>query len=67
MKRKVNKKNFPEEDNFNKRPKKGQVKKDRSSKRRLSIYDDFEDEDLDDYYSRKDDDDFDEDDEDFDE
>jgi hypothetical protein len=64
MKRKVNKKNFTDEENFDKRPKKGQVKKDRNSKRRLSIYDDFEDEDLDDYLSYKKQDDFDEDEED---
>lgn len=64
MKRKVNKKNFADEDNFDRRPKKGQAKKDRSSKRRLSIYDDFEDEDLDDYLSYKNHDDFDEDEED---
>lgn len=65
MKRKVNKKNFPEEEKFDRRPKKGQVKKDRSSKRRLSIYDDFEDEDPDEYLSYKNQDDFDEDEEDF--
>lgn len=64
MKRKVNKKNFAGEDNFDKKTPKGQVKKDRSSKRRLSIYDDFEDEDLDDYFSYKNQDDFDEDEED---
>lgn len=64
MKRKVNKKNLTQEDHLERKPKKGLAKKDRSSKRRLSIYDDFEDEDLDDYFSYKNQDDFDEDDED---
>lgn len=60
MKRKVNKKNFTEADNFERKQKKHGGRKDRSSKRRLTIYDEFDDEDLDDYSS--DYDDFDEDD-----
>ena len=51
MKRKVNKKNYPEADYFEGKPKKNAVKRDKSSKRRLSIYDEFDDEDLDDYSS----------------
>ncbi|MFW5832130.1 MAG: hypothetical protein ACOCVA_07740 [Prolixibacteraceae bacterium] len=49
MKRKVNKKNYTEVDNFENKAKRNIPKKDRSFKRKLSIYDDFEDEDLDDY------------------
>jgi hypothetical protein len=49
MKRKVNKKNFSEVDNFDGKPKKQMPQRDKSSKRRLSIYDEFDDEDLDDY------------------
>jgi hypothetical protein len=60
MKRKVNKKNYTEVDNFERKRKKHLGRKDRSSKRRLTIYDEFDDEDLDDYSS--DYDDFDEDD-----
>jgi hypothetical protein len=60
MKRKVNKKNYTEVDNFERKQKKHLGRKDRSSKRRLTIYDEFDDEDLDDYSS--DYDDFDEDD-----
>ena len=48
MKRKVNKKNYTEVDNFD-RKKKHSAKKDKSSKRRISIYDEFEEQDLDDY------------------
>lgn len=48
MKRKGNKKNYNEVDNFERKGKKSTSKKDKSSKRRLSIYDDFEDEDFDD-------------------
>ena len=55
MKRKVNKKNYTEADNFERKPKKSQARKEKSSKRKLSIYDDFEDEDLDDYYPGTDD------------
>ncbi|WP_372948359.1 hypothetical protein [Mariniphaga sp.] len=51
MKRKVNKKNFAEADNFERKQKKHLGKRDKSSKRRLTIYDEFEDEDLDDYSS----------------
>lgn len=51
MKRKVNKKNFTEADYFDGKPKKQTAKRDKSSKRRLSIYDEFDDEDLDDYSS----------------
>jgi hypothetical protein len=56
MKRKVNKKNYTEDESFGRKPKKGQVKKDRSSKRRLSIYDDFEDGEPDDSSFSKNDD-----------
>ncbi len=55
MKRKVNKKNYTEVDNFDGKPKKQIAKRDKSSKRRLSIYDEFDDEDLDDYSSNYDD------------
>lgn len=51
MKRKVTKKNFAEVENFEGKPKKAAPKRDKSSKRRLSIYDEFDDEDLDDYSS----------------
>lgn len=51
MKRKVNKKNYSEADSFDGKPKKQVAKRDKSSKRRLSIYDEFDDEDLDDYSS----------------
>lgn len=51
MKRKVNKKNYTEVDNFERKQKKHLTRKDRSSKRRLTIYDEFDDEDLDDYSS----------------
>ena len=59
MKRKVNKKNYTEIDNFD-RKKKHSAKKDKSSKRRISIYDEFEEEEANGYLS--DYDDFDEDD-----
>lgn len=55
MKRKVNKKNFIEADNFERKQKKHLGKRDKSSKRRLTIYDEFDDEDLDDYSSNYDD------------
>lgn len=55
MKRKVNKKNYVEADNFERKQKKHLGRKDRSSKRRLTIYDEFDDEDLDDYSSNYDD------------
>jgi len=55
MKRKVNKKNFTEADNFERKQKKQVGKRDKSSKRRLTIYDEFEDEDLEDYTSNYDD------------
>ena len=55
MKRKVNKKNYIEEDSFGRTQKKHAVKRDKSSKRRLTIYDEFEDEDLEDYTSNYDD------------
>ena len=60
MKRKGHRKNYPEEDYFEQKQKKNHVKKDRSSKRKLTIYDDFDDEELDDHTSSYDD--FDEDD-----
>ena len=50
MKRKENKKNYKEVDNFERKGNKITSKKDKSSKRRLSIYDDFEDEEFDDDY-----------------
>lgn len=56
MKRKGNKKNYPEADNFERKAKKHSEKKGKSSKRRLSIYDEFEDEDLLDYSYKRDDD-----------
>jgi hypothetical protein len=49
MKRKVNKKNYTEVDNFEGKPKKQVAKRDKSSKRRLSIYDEFDEEDQDEY------------------
>ncbi|MFW5756184.1 MAG: hypothetical protein ACOCWK_06250 [Tangfeifania sp.] len=63
MKRKVNKKNYTEVDNFERKSKKSPAQKDKRSKRKLSIYDDFEDEELDDYYLSRNND-FDEDEED---
>ncbi|MFW5774167.1 MAG: hypothetical protein ACOCWD_05740 [Tangfeifania sp.] len=63
MKRKVNKKNYTEVDNFERKSKKSPAQKDKRSKRKLSIYDDFEDEELDDYYLSRNSD-FDEDEED---
>lgn len=60
MKRKVNKKKSNEFDDFEGRQKKSASKRDKSSKRKLTIYDEFDDEDLDDYSSVYDD--FDEDD-----
>ena len=55
MKRKVNKKNYIEGETFEGKPKKQVAKRDKSSKRRLSIYDEFDDEELDDYSSQFDD------------
>ena len=49
MKRKVNKKNFNEVDNFDRKVKKKPLKREKSSKKRLSIYDEFDDEDLADF------------------
>jgi len=46
MKRKGNKKNYREEDNFEKKSKKNFTRKDKSSKRKLTIYDDFEDDEF---------------------
>lgn len=51
MKNKVNKKNLPELDKFDRRQKKHTVSKIKSSKHKLSIYDEFEDEDLMNYSS----------------
>lgn len=48
MKRKGNKKNYLEEDFFERKQKKNLGKKDKSSKRKLTIYDEFEEEELDD-------------------
>ena len=50
MKRKENKKIYKEVDNFERKGKKTTPRKDRSAKRRLSIYDDFEDDELDEDY-----------------
>ena len=55
MKRKENKKNYTEVDSFDGKPKRTVGKRDKSSKRRLSIYDEFDDEDLDDYSENYDD------------
>lgn len=55
MKQKGIKKNFNEVDNFERKQKKHLGKKDKSSKRRLTIYDEFDEEDLDDYSSDYDD------------
>jgi hypothetical protein len=49
MKRKVNKKNYSEVDNFDRKQKRHSAKREKSSKRRLSIYDEFDEEDIDDY------------------
>lgn len=51
MKNKVNKKNLPELDKFDRRQKKHTGSKIKSSKHKLSIYDEFEDEDLMNYSS----------------
>ncbi len=63
MKRKGNKKNYPESDNFDRKAKKHSAKKEKSSKRKLSIYDEFEEDDLLDYSYKGNDDFEDEDDE----
>ena len=55
MKRKVTKKNYAEVDNFDRKQKKHSGKKDKSSKRKLTIYDEFDDEEPDDYSSKYDD------------
>jgi len=52
MKRKVNKKNYTEVDNFDRKQKRNPARRDKSSKKRLSIYDEFDDEDPDDYSYR---------------
>ena len=49
MKRKVNKKNYPEPDNFGRKQKKQFAKRAKRDKRRLSIYDEFDEEELNDY------------------
>lgn len=49
MKNKVNKKNLGELDKFDRRQKKHTGSKIKSTKHKLSIYDEFEDEDLMDY------------------
>ncbi len=51
MKKKVNKKGFPELDKFDRKQKKHTSIKQKSSKNKLSIYDEFEDDDLMDYTS----------------
>ncbi|WP_319480479.1 hypothetical protein [uncultured Draconibacterium sp.] len=51
MKNKVNKNRLPELDKFDRKQKKHAGSRDKSSKRRLTIYDEFDDEDLPDYSS----------------
>ncbi|QIA07863.1 hypothetical protein [Draconibacterium halophilum] len=51
MKKKVNKNRLPELDKFDRKQKKYAGSRDKSSKQRLTIYDEFEDEDLLDYSS----------------
>lgn len=46
MKPKVNKDKFPQFDKFDRKQKKHTSSKSKSSKRRLSIYDEFDDDDL---------------------
>ncbi|NLB25219.1 MAG: hypothetical protein GX820_00850 [Bacteroidales bacterium] len=57
MKRKVNKKNYNEVDNFDRKQKKHSARKEKSSKKRLSIYDEFDEEDIDEYSFSYDDED----------
>lgn len=51
MKKKVNKNRLPELDKFDRKQRKHTGSRDKSSKQRLSIYDEFDDEDLPDYSS----------------
>jgi hypothetical protein len=51
MKRKEKKKNYPDLDRFDRKQKKRSGSKNKGSKRKLSIYDEFSDEELDDYNS----------------
>jgi len=51
MKRKGNVKNYTEVDNFERKKKKHLGKRDKSSKRKLTIYDEFDEEELDEYSS----------------
>ena len=51
MKRKVNKRNYPELDKFDRKQKKHSNSKSKSSARKPSIYDEFDDPDLEDYQS----------------
>lgn len=46
MKKKVHRKNYPELDKFDRKQKKHTSSKNKSPKQKLSIYDEFEDEDL---------------------
>lgn len=57
MKRKVNKKNYNEVDSFDRKQKKHSARKEKSSKKRLSIYDEFDEEDIDEYSFSYDDED----------
>ncbi len=51
MKKKVNHKNLPESDRFDRKQKRHTSNKTKSSKQKLSIYDEFDDDDLMDYSS----------------
>ena len=55
MKQKVNKNKFPQLDKFDRKQKRQANSKSRSSKRKLSIYDEFEEDDLPGYPSSGDD------------
>lgn len=55
MKKKVNKSRSPELDKFDRKQKKSTGSRDKSSKQKLSIYDEFDDEDIIDYSSDTDD------------
>ncbi len=55
MKKNVSRKNFSEFDKFDKKLKRHAASKQKESKNKYSIYDDFENEDLTDYYSNDDD------------
>ena len=56
MKKKVNKRSSSEFDKFDRKQQKHPVGKQKDSKNKYSIYDDFDDEELTDYYSDEDED-----------